>query len=127
MNQQIEQNQWKDYLNDFSEDKEIRPARLEILSDEFGANESAEFLPLLGISYEKKGSEACDVIISFGGASAEDDRHLTHTIKDVVSIVSSVAGDGTDDALEITGANGEKAILTFEQPRLIEAKSAGSE
>ncbi len=58
-------------------------------------------------------------MISFGGA--EDTRHIMHTIKDVVSITPSNA-----DALEITGANGEKAILQFEQPSEIEAKTSAA-
>ena len=126
MNEQMKQSQWKDFLNDFSRRNELRPARLEILSNETGAGEEAKHLPLIGISYEEKGSEAGDAMISFGGGSAEDTRHITHTIKDVVSITPSAAGDGNSDALEITGANGEKAILQFEQPLEIEAKTSAA-
>ena len=105
----IEKNQWKDFLDDFSRRNEMRSARLEILSDESGAGELANGLPLLGISFEEKGSETGDAVIFFGGGDAKDERNLTHTIKKVASVTT-----GDADALEITGANGEKAILSFD-------------
>ncbi len=58
MNEQMKQNQWKDFLNDFSRRNEMRPARLDILSNEAGAGGEAQHLLLIGISYEEKGSEA---------------------------------------------------------------------
>ena len=105
----IEKNRWKDFLDDFSRSNEMRLARLEILSDELGASEEANGLPLLGVSFEEKGSETGDAPIFFGGGDAKDERHLTHTIEKVASITT-----GDADALEITGANGEKAILSFD-------------
>lgn len=102
-------------MNDFNRRNEMRPVRLEILSDETGAGEEAKHLPLIGVSDEEKGSEAGDAMIFFGGASAGDSRHITQTVKNAVSIASSDAGNGGADALEITGAAGEKAILIFER------------
>jgi hypothetical protein len=114
----------ENFLNDFTGRNEMRPVRLEILSDTFGASEEAKNLPLLSISFEEKGSDAGDALISLGGASLEDTSYVTRTIKDVTIIATSDGDSGKDDALEITGASGEKAILVFEQPLEIEAKIA---
>jgi len=114
MNKTVEQNEWKKFLNDFSRLNEERLVRLEIVSAEFGANNEAKNLPLLGISFEEKGSEIGDVLISLGGSNDEGAAYVTHTRKDAKSITSSRGGDGVDVALEITGAEGENAILIFE-------------
>lgn len=126
MNGQIERDRWKDYLTEFGRSNELRPARLEILSDEFGANEKAQHLPLIGISYEEKGSDAGDVLITLGGANAEDGRHVTHTIRAATAVAARDGDDGRADALEIIGADGEKAILAFEQPLQIEAETSSA-
>lgn len=102
-------------MNDFNRRNKMRPVRLDILSEETGAGEEEKHLPLIGISYEEKGSETGDAVISFGGGSAKDARYISHTVKDVASIASSNAGDGGTEALEIKGADGEKAILIFER------------
>ncbi|HEX8289105.1 MAG TPA: DUF5335 family protein [Pyrinomonadaceae bacterium] len=116
MNEQIIRNNWKDYLNDFSRRNRMRPARLEILSDEMGASEQAQHLPLVGISYEEKGSDAGDALVSLGDEGAADDRHLIHAISQITSITARTGEDSREDALEITDADGTKTILIFEQP-----------
>lgn len=126
VNEQIKRNNWKDYLNEFSRRNRTRPARLEILSDETGANEQAEHLPLVGISYEEKGSDAGDALVTLGGEGAADDRHLTHLVSQVASITASTGEDSREDALEITGADGTKTILAFEQPLQLEAENSAA-
>ncbi|HVG38429.1 MAG TPA: DUF5335 family protein [Pyrinomonadaceae bacterium] len=117
----VEQNRWKDYLTDFSRRNENRPARLEILGDEIGASEEGQHLPFIMASYEEKGSEAGNALISLGGTGGADARQLTHTISEVTSITPQIGDDGRDAALEIAGADGTKAILIFEQPLQIGA------
>lgn len=121
MDTQIEQNSWKDYLTDFTRRNENRPARLEILGEEIGASEEANHLPFVMASFEEKGSNKGDAIITLGGATAADgSQQVMHTISSVTSITPQVGDDGREAALEIAGAD-EKAILVFEQPLQIEA------
>jgi hypothetical protein len=86
MDEQIVRNNWKDYLNNFSQRNRMRPTRVEILSDEIGVNEQAQHLPLVGISYEEKGSDTGDVLVSLGDEGSVDARHLIHAISQVTSI-----------------------------------------
>ena len=124
MNTQIEKNEWKNYLTEFTSRNKNRPARLTILGDEIGASEEAEHLPLVMASYEEKGSDAGDALITLGGTNADDTNRIMHTVKQVSSVVAQIGDDANDAALEITGDVGEKAILIFEQPLEIEADSS---
>lgn len=124
MNEQIERNNWKNYLNQFSRRNRMRPARLEIFSDEIGANEQAQHLPLISISYEEKGSDAGDALVSLGDEGVADDRHLIHAISRVASITGRTGENSREDALEIIGADGTKTILVFEQPVQLEAENS---
>ena len=50
---------------------------------EVGAQEEKEFLPLVGVSFEPKGTSAGSVAIIMGGKTAEDPRHVEHLIPKV--------------------------------------------
>jgi hypothetical protein len=80
MQDEIQQEQWQAYLDDFSKRNSGRIANLEVLSEELGTQEEAERLPFGGITLETKGSLALSVEIMLGGIGAADNRNLTHTI-----------------------------------------------
>ena len=126
MNGRIERNQWTTYLNDFSKRNEGRPARIEVVGEEIGAHEAGRHLPLIGVSYEAKGSEAGDVVVTFAGLTPADARHLSRRI-DSVTRIAARPGEGESDedaALEIESGDGTKTILVFEQlPALPPANS----
>ncbi len=108
-NGQIEQSQWKQFLTDFTSRHANREARLEILGDDIGASEQAAHLPFVMASFEEKGSDAGDALITLGGGT----NQLMHVVRGVVSITPEIETDGSESALEIAGAE-EKAILAFE-------------
>lgn len=108
-NAAIEQNEWKDYLADFTSRHANRLARLEILGDEIGASEAAEHLPFVMASFEDKGSAAGGALITLGDGADQ----ILHTVSGVKSITPQTGDDGSEAALEIVGAE-EKAILIFE-------------
>lgn len=112
-NGQIEPNQWKQYLTDFTSRNSNRAARLEILGDEVGASEQANHLPFMMASFEEKGSDKGDALLTLGGTNAADANQIMHVVKGVLSITPQIESDGRESALEIAGA-GEKAILAFE-------------
>lgn len=43
----IEQNQWKNFLDEFTKRNQLRPTKLEVVG-EIGAQEEEEYLPLIG-------------------------------------------------------------------------------
>lgn len=114
MQGEIEKDGWQSYLNGFSKRNRGRAARLEVISENLGAQGEAEMLPLEGVTFESKGALASSVEIMLGGAGAANMRHLTHTIAEVRRIVPKVGADGREDALEIEGGDGAKTILAFE-------------
>lgn len=125
MNEEIKREEWTKFLDEFSKRNERRPARVEIVGEEIGAQEAGRHLPLVGVSYEPKGSEAGDVVITFAGQTTADQRHVSHRLDKVMRIVPLFDEKSEEDkALEMESSDGTKAILVFE--RLPELPSADS-
>lgn len=112
----IEQEQWKTFLEDFSKRNQSRTTRLEIVGGEIGAQEEEQFLPLVGVSFEPKGSDAGSVMIILGGETAQDQRHVEHLVEQVERIapITGVTA-GLEDGLGLEDRDGNKTLLIFEQ------------
>ena len=104
---------WAAFFSEFSKRNRSRATRLETFSD-LGAQEEERNLPFNGISVEESGTDAPRIEIMLGGASPDDERHLTHTIARAVHVFPKTAADGIDEALEIEDANGVKTLLRFD-------------
>lgn len=114
MSNTIEVTQWTNYFKDFSERNLKRPVRLEIF-DELGAQEEVKNFPLAGISVEPDGVDAPRLEIMFGGLSANESEHLTHTITNVTKIMSRADENNVEDAVEFISENGTKTLLSLEK------------
>ena len=110
----IQRNQWTDFLNDFTKRNQFRATRLEI-DGELGAEEEAEYLPLLGVSFDPKGTDAGSVGVILGGETASDDRHLEHVIMQVERIAPITGVQGVEDGLAFEDGSGNKTLLTFQE------------
>src|SRR6267142_6831063 len=120
----IERDQWKSFLDEFSKRNQLRATRLEVVG-EFGAQEEEEYLPLVGVSFETKGTAAGNVEVILGGESAADERHVEHTISKVQRIAPLIGVRGFEDGLGFEDAEGGKTLLLFE--KLIELPEVTSE
>lgn len=114
MQEIIGREQWEDFVKDFNRRNELRPTRVEVLGQEIGAQEEERSLPFAGISLEEKVRDAPRVEITLGGESAKEERHLTHNISRVRSIMRKVGVDLREEALLIEDAEGTKTLLLFE-------------
>ena len=114
MQGEIERNQWKTFLEEFSRRNQLRPTRLEIIGAEIGAQEEETHLPLTGISFETKGTASGSVEIILGGETAAESRRLTHTVTGVRRIVPLVGASALEDGLGIEDEDGVKTLLRFE-------------
>ena len=114
MQEVIGREQWQDFFKEFNQRNELRPTRMEVVSQDIGAQEEERLLPLTGISLEEKGKDAPRVEITLGGETAKEERHLTHTISRVRSIMRKVGVDLREEALLIEDEDGTKTILLFE-------------
>ena len=110
----IEQDQWKTFLDEFSKRNQLRATRLEIVG-EIGAQEEEEYLPLIGVSLETKGTAAGSVEVILGGESPADDRHVEHMISKVQKIAPLIGVSGFEDGLGFEDQEGGKTLLLFEK------------
>jgi hypothetical protein len=123
MNEVVEREQWEGFIKEFNRRNEMRTTRLEIVGGEIGAQEEERYLPLTGISLEKKGADAPKIEIMLGGETAKEERQLTHAIPRVRNIMTKIGTDLREEALLIEDEDGTKTILTFEPLPEIEAAS----
>jgi hypothetical protein len=114
MQGEIERNQWKTFLDEFSKRNQLRPSRLEIIGGDTGAQEEEKYLPFVGISFEPRGSATGSVEIILGGETSADQRHITHTVHNVERIVPIVGLHTLEDGLGIEDKEGAKTLLHFE-------------
>jgi hypothetical protein len=110
----IEQDQWKSFLDEFSTRNRLRATRLEIVN-EMGDQQEEEYLPLVGVSFESKGSAAGSVEIILGGETAADERHVEHMISNVQRIPPLIGLTGLEDGLGFEDYEGGKTLLLFER------------
>lgn len=113
MQNDIQQERWIEFFDDFSRRNLNRTIRLEIFSD-LGAQPEAEHLPFGGISVDAHGAEAPRLEVMLGSDSDLAAPHLTHSISHVRRIAIKEGADGEDDALEIESDDGAKTLLSFE-------------
>lgn len=118
MQGQIRTDDWQKYLNDFSRRNAGRTARLEVLSENLGAQgDDVKRLPLQGITLDKRSTLPSSLEIMLGSGGAADMRHLTHTVPGVRRIVAKFGPDAREDALEIESEDGARTLLIFETLR----------
>lgn len=110
----IEPGQWQSFLNDFSKRNQFRPTRLEIVG-ELGVQEEERFLPLVGVSFETKGAAAGSVLVTMGGESAQDSRHVEHLIAEVQRIAPIIGQTGFEEGLGFEDREGGKTLLLIEK------------
>ena len=112
----IEQNRWQGFLDDFSKRNQFRATRLEVVGDEVGAQAEEDFLPLIGVSFESKGSEAGSVVLILGGESAKDERQVERLIENVQKITPLVSEtNGQEEGLGFEDRDGAKTLLILQQ------------
>jgi hypothetical protein len=115
MSEVIEREQWDNFIKEFNSRNALRATRLEVVGGgEIGAQEEEELLPLTGISLETKGADAPRIEISLGGETAKEERHLTHMIVRVRSIMAKIGVDLREEALLIEDEDGTRTILLFQ-------------
>ena len=107
----IEQEQWKSFLDDFTKRNQFRTSRLETVG-EGGAQEEAKSLPLVGVSYEPRGSDAGDVVIILGAETGRD--HFEHLVPQVERI-APLLGDTGEEGVGFEDHDGSKTLLVFEK------------
>ncbi len=120
MQEVIERKQWESFVKEFNRRNGMRATRVEVVGGDIGAQEEERLLPFTGISLEEKGQDAPRIEISLGGETSKDERHLTHMVSRVRSIMRKIGTDLREEALLLEDEEGTKTILHFEElPELL--------
>jgi len=119
----IDKKQWRSFLDDFTKRNQFRSTRLEIVAD-IGAQEAERYLPLVGVSYDPKGSDAGSVVVTLGGETSKDQRHIEHLITKVERIAPLIGQTGFEEGLGFEDGDGGKTLLIFENVPEIPEKTS---
>lgn len=117
----IEPAQWQNFLDGFSKRNQGRATRLEVIG-ELGAQEEEEYLPLVGVSLDPKGTAAGSVEIMLAGEGPADDRQVEHTIRHVQKIAPLVEITGVEDGLGFEDQEGAKTVVLLGPSTVISLK-----
>ncbi len=120
----IEQERWGSFLDEFTKRNQFRATRLEVVG-EIGVQEEEEYLPFVGVSFERKGSAAGSVEVVLGGETAKDQRRVEHLITKPERIAPLIGPNGFEEGLGFEDQEGRKTILTFEKLPEIPEKTSG--
>src|SRR5712691_6754296 len=101
MQEVIGREQWDSFVKEFNQRNEMRATRVEVLGKEIGSQEEEQLLPFTGLSVEMKANDAPRVEITLGGETAKEERHLTHMIPRVRTIMRKIGADSREEALMI--------------------------
>lgn len=113
MSNEIRQNEWRDFLKDFSRGHKRWNAKIEVFSTEIGDHVLIDGLPLNGISIEKQGSDL------FVNISVGTDRgsHQMHTIKNPIAIAFLPNHKELQESLSIEEESGTRTLVTLNDTR----------
>lgn len=109
---EIPKERWADYLNALSNRLKNHPVEVRIEGHESGDQPLSSNLPLLGISCEKKGSEADAIEISLAG---QDLKNMTHLVEHPERIYVQEADNGEVACLDIEDRAKVKTLIFFSE------------
>jgi hypothetical protein len=104
----VSRSEWPGFFNDFSRTHEGRPATLEVIGRDLGAQIEAEAMPLIGVS------AASGENIVWVALARDEDEHITHGVHDVTHVRVENNEAGTPVALQMESRDGVVTLLRFE-------------
>jgi len=108
----IPEDRWISFFEDFSREHTGWPATIDVLDDEAGPQHVAVNLPLLGISFDTKGTRPCSIEITAGNGP---NRQVTHVVDMPLHIREAQEPGGPID-LQIEPATGPKTLIRITGP-----------
>ena len=113
MSKLIEPDDWKDFLEEFSNRNHERRARFNIFFSSGETVEEAEEGHLKSVSLNKNGGKT-QVVINRIDRSGEEEETMTDTIENVRGIAVQYETDGSENILEITDEKNTLLSLRLE-------------
>jgi hypothetical protein len=112
-NHEINQSEWRSFLDDFSHRHLGQPVTVESLAGEQGDQILASDLPLVGLVDDPKNSEGRIIEIIVGDTN---ETRIVHEIYHPSHLRLAQTDDGQDAALEFESDDSPKTLLYFGQP-----------
>jgi hypothetical protein len=108
----IPDDQWIEFFDRFSREYAGWTTTIQVLDRQSGPQNVAENLPLLGISFDSKGTRPCAIEISAGDQPAQ---HVTHVVDLPLHIRQAQESDGSID-VQIEPATGPITLVHLRGP-----------
>lgn len=109
---EIPRDDWDRYLDTLSRLKADRPVRVRVEDAEIGDQTLADCLPMVGISLEKKGSDADAIELTL--ADPGGDRNVTHEITHPAKLFVKENAAGEPEVLDIEAPGQVKTLIFFD-------------
>jgi len=109
---EIPKEAWEDYLTSLSNREQAHPVRIRIEGTELGDQVLADSMPLVGISLERKGSEANAIEVTL---AHKDDSNLTHMIRTPERVYVEEGDDGQVMVVDIEDTMRVKTLIFFDR------------
>lgn len=109
LTREIPRTEWIKFFDEFSKQHQGWVVTVEVISPEFGDQEEADRLPLVGISADVKDGEN-RIEIMVGG---RPEAHLTRIIDGPKRVWVKQAEEEAHEAVEVEAEDGTKTILQF--------------
>lgn len=114
---EIPKDLWDQYLSELGNRMREQPVRVEIEGKDIGDQVFAN-LPLVGLSFEKKGSEANAIEVTVG-STGKTITNATHLIESPVRVYEETDENGKVECLDIEDADQVKTLVYFGSPAAI--------
>jgi hypothetical protein len=110
---EIPSEQWMPFINQFSRDHQGQTVTIEVLDPELGTHHLAENLPLMGLSFDVRGTRPASLEVSAGNLP---DGLIRHVID--LPLAIRLASDTTeqDVSLRIQPAQGPSTLILLRGP-----------
>ncbi len=107
---QVSVEEWDSFFNDFSKKHEGRKVLTQLHGKGVVGDGEVNSLPFMGITLEKKGSDAHSVRIMLGDSPRD---HLTHEVLAPKAVWVRTDGDTDGAMLEIQGSDDQTTVIRF--------------
>jgi hypothetical protein len=107
---EISKSMWKEFFDEISGKYAGTETRIEVFKDDLGAQVLTEGLPLIGFTFEEKGTNEGGAIEIMLG-SEPGTAHQTHTISAPEKVFFDSVGDEKTGVIEIEDESGAKTIV----------------
>lgn len=108
---EIPRERWGDYLSALANRMKDRPTQLELEEKDGHRRALSEKMPLVGISWDPKGSGHCELEVTVEGADPGKGMSFEHCFHEPKRVLAETGDDGKVQCLDIEDADGRTHVI----------------